>query len=44
MTFLYTKGEDFHTCQMTAALPLQPQKKLHPIPPHLKRGKGGRMH
>ena len=36
MTLLYTK---LHKCQMTAALPPQPQKKLQPIPPPTKTRK-----
>ena len=36
MTLFYTK---LHKCQMTAALPPQPQKKLQPIPPSSKMWK-----
>ena len=39
MTFLYTKVRTCHTCQMTAALPPHPQKKLQPIPPPSKTWK-----
>ena len=36
MTLFYNKG--CQTCQMTAALPPQPQKKLQPIHLLQKRG------